>query len=88
MTYSLTCPAPCDHEIRVDAENDDEAVNKLLTAGAFRCRNAKYRCHCKMAPHNMSPVSEEELKRMVRVCMCEEQGKQEDYNGVLARLHV
>lgn len=32
MQYSFKCPA-CDHVLTVDAQNDDEAVQKLMAAG-------------------------------------------------------
>lgn len=87
MTYSFECPFPCNYEIRVDAINNEDAVIKLITAGAIRCRNIKYRCHCEKAQHDMLPISDEKLKQIVRTCMRGEHEKQEDYNGILASLH-
>ena len=33
MKYSFKCPAPCNYEIKVDAQTDDDAVNKIMAAG-------------------------------------------------------
>ena len=41
MTYSFACPVPCDHEIKVHAKNNDDAVNAIIRAGAIRCRNMR-----------------------------------------------
>ena len=30
MKYSFTCPAPCNYEIKVDAKDDGEAVDKIM----------------------------------------------------------
>jgi predicted house-cleaning NTP pyrophosphatase (Maf/HAM1 superfamily) len=82
MIFSFTCPVPCNHEIKVDAKNDDDASIKLMTAGALRCRNAKYLCHCEKTQRNMSQISEEKLKKIVRTCMQEEHEEPEGYNGI------
>ncbi|HLA28657.1 MAG TPA: hypothetical protein VJZ49_12265 [Syntrophales bacterium] len=87
MTFSFVCPVPCSHEIRVYAENDDDALIELMVAGALRCRNTKYRCHCEKAQRDMPPISEEKLKQIVKTCMREEDEKQEGYNGILASLY-
>jgi len=78
MIYSFLCPMPCNHEILIDAENDHDATTKLMLAGALRCRNAKYRCHCEKSKHYTSPMSEADLKRTIRMCMCE---KPKDWDG-------
>lgn len=87
MTYSFVCPIPCNNEIRVYSENGDDAAIELITAGALRCRNTKYRCHCEKAQRDMSPISEEKLKQIVRICMWEESEKQEGHNGILVSLY-
>lgn len=81
MIYSFVCPIPCYQEILIDAINDDDAVIRLITAGALRCRNARYRCRCDKSQRSMSPIADQELKRIVRICMQEKQG---DYEGALA----
>jgi hypothetical protein len=72
MTYSFSCPVPCTYEIKVDATNGDDAINKIIIAGAMSCRNINNRCHCEKASHNMPPIKEEQLKNIVRLCMREE----------------
>ncbi len=84
MIYSFLCPMPGDHEISIDAENDDDAAMKLMLAGALRCRNAKYRCHCKKSKHDTSPTSEAVLRRTVKMCMCK---KPEDWDSQRAASH-
>lgn len=87
MIYSFLCPTPCSHEIFINAENDDDAVIKLMKAGALHCRNAKYHCRCEKSQHYLSPISEEKLNQIVRICMRKEQEKQDYYNGIHASLH-
>jgi hypothetical protein len=72
MTYSFACPLPCDHEIRVYAKNNDDAVNAIIRAGAIRCRNIEKDCLCEKARIQLPPVPAEQLKRIVRLCMKEE----------------
>lgn len=84
MTYSFLCPTPCNHEILVDAENDATAVVKLMKAGALRCRNAAYQCRCEQSLNYLSPMPDEKLRRIVRMCM---RVKKEDKNSILATSH-
>jgi hypothetical protein len=72
MTYSFACPVPCNYKIKVNAINGDDAINKIIMAGAISCRNSNNRCHCKKANHNMPPIKEEQLRNIVRLCMREE----------------
>ncbi|MGA2330586.1 MAG: hypothetical protein ABSG75_02390 [Syntrophales bacterium] len=72
MTYSFACPVPCDHEIKVYANNNDDAVNAIIRAGAIRCRNIEKNCHCEKAHIQLPPVPAEQLRRIVRLCMKEE----------------
>jgi hypothetical protein len=32
MKYSFTCPAPCNYEIKIDAQNDDETGSGFAIA--------------------------------------------------------
>jgi predicted small metal-binding protein len=57
MKYSFTCPAPCNYEIKIDAQNDDEALKKIMEAGGV---------HAKKAHPDMPPMTEEKLKNMFR----------------------
>jgi len=72
MTYSFACPVPCNYEIKVDAEDSDDAIKKIIMAGAIRCRNINNRCYCEKANHHMPPIKEEQLRNIVRLCMKEE----------------
>jgi len=56
MEYSLQCPSPCNYEVKVEANNDDEAVGKIMQA----CAAHKNEAHADMK------VSEEQMKSMVR----------------------
>jgi predicted small metal-binding protein len=60
MKYSFKCPAPCNKEIKVDAVTDDEAINKLMAAG---------KVHAKEAHPNMPPMSEKQMKDMLKAGM-------------------
>jgi predicted small metal-binding protein len=57
VKYSFKCPAPCNQEIKVDAQNDDEAVNKLMAAG---------KAHAKEAHPKMPPMPDEQMKSMLK----------------------
>ncbi len=52
----------------VEANNDDDAVNKIIGAGAINCRTIKNESCCKKV-HYLSPLSEKELKEIVRLSM-------------------
>jgi predicted small metal-binding protein len=60
MKYAFKCPSPCNHEIKVDAQNDAEAMNKLMAAG---------KVHAKGAHPNMPPMSEQQIKDMLKAGM-------------------
>ncbi len=68
MFYTFACPAPCSRVITVDANNGDEAVNKIIDAGALSCRNIKNTSCCKKV-HHLSPLTEKKLRDIVRLCM-------------------
>jgi len=68
MVYTFECPAPCSKVIMVNATNDDDAVNKLIRAGAINCRNIKNASCCNKVPH-LCPLTEKELQGIVRLCM-------------------
>jgi hypothetical protein len=36
MKYSFQCPAPCNYEIKVDAQTDDSSVVKKMTRLSMR----------------------------------------------------
>ena len=72
MIFLFACPLPCHLEIKVDAKDYDDAISKIIEAGAIRCRNTNSRCSCENANHNMSPLPQERLKDIVRLCTIEE----------------
>lgn len=63
MNYSFKCPA-CEHTITVEAENDDEAVQKINTEGVV---------HAQQVHPEMPPMSEEQMTQMVRENMTREE---------------
>jgi len=56
MKYSFKCPPPCNYEIKVDANSDTEAVEKIMRAGVVHKKEA----------HPDMKISEEQMKSMVR----------------------
>ena len=72
MIYTFACPVPCNYEIKVEAKNSDDAIKRIIRAGAIRCRNINNWRPCKRANHNMPPIKEEQLRNIVRLCMIEE----------------
>lgn len=60
MKYSITCPPPCNHTIRVDARNDDEAIKKIMEEGKE---------HVKRSHPDEASMSDAELSKMVRANM-------------------
>lgn len=71
MTYSFACPVPCGYEIKVYAENNDDAINAIIRAGAIRCRNIEQNCRCEKARVHLPPVTAEQLRNIMRLCMKE-----------------
>ncbi|TSC73078.1 MAG: hypothetical protein G01um101438_101 [Parcubacteria group bacterium Gr01-1014_38] len=55
MTYSFQCQ--CGQTLSVDAENDDEALDKLMDVGPD---------HMAAVHPNAPPMSDEEMKNMLR----------------------
>jgi hypothetical protein len=68
MNYTFSCPAPCSRVIMVEANNDDDAVNKIIGAGAINCRSIKNESSCKKV-HHLSPLKEKDLREIVKLCM-------------------
>ena len=63
MNYSMTCPSPCNQVLRVDAKNDEEAVNKLMAAGKE---------HLKKSHPEMPPMPEANMMSMLKSNMKKE----------------
>jgi hypothetical protein len=74
MKYSFSCPATCNYEIMVDAKNDDEALAKIVAEGALHSR--------KVHPYVL-PMTEEQLKNMVRSGMLKARSAMRLLVGVL-----
>jgi hypothetical protein len=69
MIYTFLCPAPCRRVIRVDARNDDDAVGKIIKAGAMTCRNRASHDPCDTTHPIMSPWTDMQLRGVVRLTM-------------------
>jgi hypothetical protein len=69
MIYTFSCPAPCRRVIRVDARNDDDAVGKLIKAGAMTCRNRASDNTCDPTRPAMAPWTDLQLRGVVRLIM-------------------
>ena len=57
MKYSFKCPGTCTYEVKVEAQNDDDAVGKIIKTEEV---------HRKQAHPDMPPMTEEQLKNIVR----------------------
>jgi len=69
MTYTFSCPAPCSRVIRVEARDDEDAVWKIIRAGAMTCRNSGSGGPCDTTHPIMSPLPEKQLRDVVRLSM-------------------
>ena len=56
MKYTFTCPAPCKYEIKVDANSDGEAVDKIMAEGIK---------HAKTDHPDMPPMTEGQMKSVI-----------------------
>ena len=60
MNYSFVCPVPgCGHTVKVEAVSDEDAVQKIMMAGAEHAKNV----------HPNMPVNENEMLEMVKTQM-------------------
>ena len=69
MTYNFSCPAPCSRVIRVEAHDDEDAVEKIIRAGAMTCRNRKSNDPCDTTHLVLTPLPEMQLRELVRLSM-------------------
>ena len=69
MTYTFSCPAPCRRVIRVNARDDEDAVGKIIEAGAMTCRNGRSRVACEKSHSLMTPLPEKRLREVVQMIM-------------------
>jgi hypothetical protein len=58
MTYNFSCPAPCIRVIRVEAHDDEDAVEKIIQAGAMTCRNRGSNDPCDTTHLVLTPLPE------------------------------
>ena len=70
--HTFSCPAPCRRVIRVHTASDDDAVGKFIKAGALKCRRTDAREPCDIDHPPMPPLSDRQLKRIVRLIMTTE----------------
>ena len=70
--YSFSCPLPCNREIRVEAKNILDAIDKIIKAGAIGCRSGKKQFLCEKRHLDMPPMPENQLKHIVSLCTREE----------------
>ena len=87
MIYNFSCPAPCRRVIRVDARNDDDAVGKLIKAGAMTCRTKSSDDTCDTTRPVMSPWTDIQLRGVVRLIMRAEELPETESRD-LARVNV
>ena len=67
--YLFNCPFPCNNKIQVNADNRDDAVSKIMLAGAMSCRNLDNQCFCKKENLNLYPIPLHELRNTVNLTM-------------------
>jgi hypothetical protein len=69
LTYNFSCPAPCSRVIRVEAHDDEDAVEKIIQAGAMTCRNRGSNDPCDTTHLVLTPLPEKQLRALVRLSM-------------------
>ena len=65
MVYRYACPSPCRRVVTVHADTDEEAIERLIGAGAMGCRNLAYRNECREGHHHMPLLSEVQLRQII-----------------------
>lgn len=69
MVYTFACPVPCDRVIKVYANTDDDAVKKIIEAGAISCRNIANRSYCEKGHRPMPSLPAKQLREIVQLIM-------------------
>jgi hypothetical protein len=69
MVYTFSCPLPCDKSIKVNASCDDDAIKKIITAGAINCRNELNRSCSEKHTYCLPPLKEKHLQEIVKLSM-------------------
>jgi hypothetical protein len=67
MIYTFACPGTCSKIIKVNASNDEDAITKIIKAGAIGCRNREKQSCREQDFHYMFPLPEELLREIVRL---------------------
>jgi hypothetical protein len=68
MVYTFACPVPCRRVIKVYANTEEDAIDKIIVAGAMSCRMAN-KGVCEEGHHRMPSLPEERLREIVRLSM-------------------
>ena len=66
MIYTFACPVPCRRVIKVYANTEEDAIDKIIVAGAMSCRMANKRA-CEEGHHRMPSLPEDRLREIVRL---------------------
>ena len=69
MVYTFACPVPCYRVIKVYANTDDDAINKIIVAGAMSCRSMSNQKFCEKGHHDMPSLPEGQLREIIRLSM-------------------
>ncbi len=60
MQYCFKCPSPRNHEIKVEAKDDEKGMRKIMAAG---------RVHAAQVHHGMPPMTEQQMRDMLKAGM-------------------
>ena len=66
MIYTFVCPIPCRRIIKVYADTEEDAIDKIIVAGAMSCRMANKRA-CEEGHHRMPSLPDGRLREIVRL---------------------
>lgn len=69
MVYTFACPVPCKRIIKVYANTDDDAIKKIIAAGAISCRNISNQSGCENRHRHMPSLPKNQLTEIVRLSM-------------------
>ncbi|MCH7541690.1 hypothetical protein IH981_02865 [Patescibacteria group bacterium] len=64
MKYTMHCPVEgCEHVMETDAESDDEAVGKLITAGDTHFADVGHPMDQSMTPEMKNKMTQEHMQK-------------------------
>jgi hypothetical protein len=69
MVYTFACPVPCKRVIKVYANTDDDAIKKIIAAGAISCRNVSNQSCSEKHHQHMHVLPKNQLREIVRLSM-------------------